>query len=173
VSEALAWGMCCSPLLRGFVISDAAVTGGSIVRHHTEVRTAAAKPAWESALEVIVQSDYAQYRAWRDLDVVPAAAFRTTAAADPLRGCVGSAGTMQRWNNATLEQCDAHRCAYARASQRWPKASMGLQRITLRAAPGAAARIRLEYEAATGNARRRLLWDAGIRDTPPAQIASI
>lgn len=45
----------------GFVISDAATTGGSIVLHHTEANTAAAaKHALESGLDVIFQSEHAR-----------------------------------------------------------------------------------------------------------------
>ena len=55
----------------GFVISDAAATGGSTVLHHTEASTAtAAKRAVEAGLDVIFQSSWEQHRSWL-------AAFRT------------------------------------------------------------------------------------------------
>ena len=48
---------------RGFVISDAAATGGSTVLHYTEPNTpAAAKHAWESGLDVVFQSTWPQHR---------------------------------------------------------------------------------------------------------------
>src|SRR5688572_23744244 len=54
-----AWGF------KGFVISDAAATGGAIVLHHTEASTAtAAKHAMESGLDVIFQSSWEQHRSW-------------------------------------------------------------------------------------------------------------
>jgi beta-glucosidase len=54
-----AWGF------KGFVISDAAATGGAIVLHHTEASTAtAAKHALESGLDVIFQSSWEQHRSW-------------------------------------------------------------------------------------------------------------
>ena len=47
----------------GFVISDAAATGGATVLHHTEASTAtAAKHALESGLDVIFQSSWPQHR---------------------------------------------------------------------------------------------------------------
>ena len=51
---------------RGFVISDAAATGGSTVLHYTEPNTpAAAKHAWESGLDVVFQSTWPQHaRYW-------------------------------------------------------------------------------------------------------------
>lgn len=55
---------------------------------------------------------------------------------------------------------------------RWFKSSFGTQRLTMRLAAGTTHRVRLEYYEATGNARLRLLWDAGVRDPQPAQIAS-
>ncbi|WP_353265497.1 glycoside hydrolase family 3 N-terminal domain-containing protein [Gemmatimonas sp.] len=335
----------------GFVISDAAATGGSIVLHHTEANTAAAaKHALESGLDVIFQSEYAQHRAWlnafrtggidpaaidsavlrvlrvkfalglfehpyvnvdsaaqtsrspahvqlareaasasfvllrnvrnrlplrggaqriavigadasearvggysppgaravsiadgiaagaprgtavrmhagvprlwRDLEVIPAAAFAHDSSAQSLAGLRG-----RYWDNATfsneptlvrrdalvnfqwtlsapgrgipfdwfsarwegtlkipaggvrtiaVEGNDGYRL-YVNDTlriERWQKASFGTQRATLRAAPGSTVRLRLEYYEATGNARLRLLWDAGIRDTQAAQIAS-
>jgi beta-glucosidase len=48
---------------RGFVISDAAATGGATVLHMTEPDTpTAAKDAWEAGLDVVFQSSYPQYR---------------------------------------------------------------------------------------------------------------
>ena len=48
---------------RGFVISDAAATGGATVLHHTEASTATAtKNALESGLDVIFQSSWPQHR---------------------------------------------------------------------------------------------------------------
>jgi beta-glucosidase len=55
---------------------------------------------------------------------------------------------------------------------RWRKASYGTQRTAVQLASGTSHRIRLEYFEATGNARLKLLWDAGIVDRQPAQIAS-
>lgn len=47
----------------GFVISDAAATGGATVLHHTEASTATAtKHALESGLDVIFQSSYEQHQ---------------------------------------------------------------------------------------------------------------
>ncbi len=55
----------------GFIISDAAATGGATVLHHTEASTAtAARHALESGLDVIFQSSYEQHRPYL-------AAFRT------------------------------------------------------------------------------------------------
>jgi beta-glucosidase len=51
----------------GFVISDAAATGGATVLHHTEASTAtAAKDALESGLDVIFQSSFEQHRPYLD-----------------------------------------------------------------------------------------------------------
>ena len=48
---------------QGFVISDAAATGGATVLHMTEPNTpAAAKHAWESGLDVVFQSSWPQHR---------------------------------------------------------------------------------------------------------------
>ena len=56
-----AWGF------PGFVISDAAATGGAVVLHRTELSTAAAaKHALESGLDVIFQSSYPQHRPYLD-----------------------------------------------------------------------------------------------------------
>ncbi len=61
----------------GFVISDAAATGGATVLHHTEASTAtAARHALESGLDVIFQSSYEQHRPWlaafRNAGIAPA-----------------------------------------------------------------------------------------------------
>ncbi|MGE5761993.1 MAG: glycoside hydrolase family 3 N-terminal domain-containing protein [Gemmatimonadota bacterium] len=51
----------------GFVISDAAATGGATVLHLTEPNTAAAaKDALDAGLDVIFQSSYEQYRPYWD-----------------------------------------------------------------------------------------------------------
>lgn len=51
--------------LRGFVISDAAATGGATVLHHTEASTATAtKHAIESGLDVTFQSSWPQHRGY-------------------------------------------------------------------------------------------------------------
>ena len=51
----------------GFVISDAAATGGATVLHNTEASTAtAAQHALDSGLDVIFQSTYEQHRAYLD-----------------------------------------------------------------------------------------------------------
>ncbi|MEX2284194.1 MAG: glycoside hydrolase family 3 C-terminal domain-containing protein [Gemmatimonadota bacterium] len=51
----------------GFVISDAAATGGATVLHHTEANTASAtKHALEAGLDVIFQSSYPQHRTYLD-----------------------------------------------------------------------------------------------------------
>lgn len=48
---------------RGFVISDAAATGGATVLHFTEPDTpTAAKHAWEAGLDVVFQSNWSQAR---------------------------------------------------------------------------------------------------------------
>ena len=47
---------------RGFIISDQSAVGGAVVLHHTEANTAsAAAHAFEAGLDVIFQSEYAQY----------------------------------------------------------------------------------------------------------------
>jgi len=52
---------------QGFVISDAAATGGATVLHHTEASTAsAAKDALEAGLDVIFQSSWPQHRPYLD-----------------------------------------------------------------------------------------------------------
>jgi beta-glucosidase len=69
----------------GFVISDAAATGGATVLHHTEASTASAtRHALEAGLDVIFQTSWAQHRpylaAFRDAgiprDVVDSAVAR-------------------------------------------------------------------------------------------------
>jgi beta-glucosidase len=51
----------------GFVISDAAATGGAVVLHHTAPTTAAAaRDALDAGLDVIFQSSYEQHRPYLD-----------------------------------------------------------------------------------------------------------
>jgi beta-glucosidase len=51
----------------GFVISDAAATGGATVLHHTEASTASAvKDALEAGLDVVFQSSWEQHRPYLD-----------------------------------------------------------------------------------------------------------
>lgn len=51
----------------GFVISDAAATGGATVLHHTEASTAsAATDAFNAGLDVVFQSSWPQYRPYWD-----------------------------------------------------------------------------------------------------------
>lgn len=51
----------------GFVISDAAATGGATVLHMTEPSTpVAAQHAWEAGLDVVFQSRYGQQRPYRE-----------------------------------------------------------------------------------------------------------
>ena len=51
----------------GFVISDAAATGGATVLHMTEPNTpTAAQHAWEAGLDVVFQSSYPQFRPYWD-----------------------------------------------------------------------------------------------------------
>jgi beta-glucosidase len=60
----------------GFVISDAAATGGATVLHHTEANTASAtKDALNAGLDVIFQSSWGQARPYLD-------AFRSLAISD-------------------------------------------------------------------------------------------
>jgi beta-glucosidase len=54
---------------------------------------------------------------------------------------------------------------------RWPKASYGTQRARVSLRGGTVHRVRLEYVEATGNARLKLLWDAGVVDTQERDIA--
>jgi beta-glucosidase len=89
---------------------------------------------------------------WEGTLSVPAGGVRTLAVE-------GNEG-VRLWVNDTLR------------IDRWRKASYGTQRATVRLAGGTRHRIRLEYFEATGNARLKLLWDAGIVDDQPAQIAS-
>jgi beta-glucosidase len=89
---------------------------------------------------------------WEGTLTVPAGGVRTLAVE-------GNEG-VRLWVNDTLR------------IDRWRKASYGTQRATVRLAGGTRHRIRLEYFEATGNARLKLLWDAGIVDNQPAQIAS-
>src|SRR5262245_23107018 len=52
---------------QGFVISDAAATGGATVLHMTEPNTpVAAQHAWEAGLDVVFQSSYGQQRPYLD-----------------------------------------------------------------------------------------------------------
>jgi beta-glucosidase len=52
---------------RGFVISDAAATGGATVLHMTEPNTpTAAAHAWNAGLDVVFQSTYPQHRPYLD-----------------------------------------------------------------------------------------------------------
>ncbi|HET8633291.1 MAG TPA: glycoside hydrolase family 3 N-terminal domain-containing protein [Gemmatimonadales bacterium] len=51
----------------GFVISDAAATGGAVVLHRTEPSTpTAAADAWKAGLDVVFQSTWPQYRPYWD-----------------------------------------------------------------------------------------------------------
>ena len=52
----------------------------------------------------------------------------------------------------------------------WKKQSYGTRVIPLTWAPGSSHAVRLEYFEATGNARLKLLWDAGVRDTRAQNI---
>lgn len=54
---------------------------------------------------------------------------------------------------------------------RWQKASYGTQRARVVLRGGTTHRLRLEYFEATGNARLKLLWDAGVVDTQARDIA--
>lgn len=54
---------------------------------------------------------------------------------------------------------------------RWQKASYGTQRARVVLRGGTTHRVRLEYFEATGNARLKLLWDAGVVDTQARDIA--
>lgn len=89
---------------------------------------------------------------WEGTLTVPAGGVRTLAVE-------GNEG-VRLWVNDTLR------------IDRWRKASYGTQRAAVRLAGGTRHRIRLEYFEATGNARLKLLWDAGIANRQPAQIAS-
>lgn len=52
----------------------------------------------------------------------------------------------------------------------WQKRSYSLNSATVSFAPGSAHAIRLEYFETTGNARLRLVWDAGVEDASRAMI---
>ena len=63
----------------GFVISDAAATGGATVLHHTEASTATAtQRAFAAGLDVVFQSEYPQHRPYLD-------AFRSGLVPDSVR----------------------------------------------------------------------------------------
>ncbi|MEQ1691622.1 MAG: glycoside hydrolase family 3 N-terminal domain-containing protein [Gemmatimonas sp.] len=53
----------------------------------------------------------------------------------------------------------------------WRKQSYGTRRLDMVLTPGSRHELRLEFFEATGNARLKLLWDAGVRDTQDAAIA--
>ena len=53
----------------------------------------------------------------------------------------------------------------------WRKQSYGTRVAEVTWAPGASHRLRLEYFESTGNARLRLLWDAGVADESEQRIA--
>ena len=53
----------------------------------------------------------------------------------------------------------------------WKKQSYGVRTASVDLKPGAVAGIRLEYFESTGNARLKLLWDAGVDDDNDARIA--
>ena len=69
---------------RGFVISDAAATGGATVLHMTEPNTpTAAQHAWNSGLDVVFQSSWEQYRPyWQAIErgLVPPAVIDSAVA---------------------------------------------------------------------------------------------
>jgi beta-glucosidase len=157
-------------------------------------------------------------RLWRDLAVIPATAYHTTANGSRAAGLSGEYwNTIDRSGAPTLSRLDAqvdfqwtlsspgrgipYDWFSARWSgtltvpvggvrtiavegndgyrlwvddtlriDRWRKASYGTQRARLALAGGSTHRIRLEYFEATGNARLKLLWDAGVRDTQQAAI---
>jgi beta-glucosidase len=54
----------------------------------------------------------------------------------------------------------------------WRKVSYGTRLVPVRLAPGSKHAIRLEYYESTGNARLRLLWDAGVTRDAAARIDS-
>jgi beta-glucosidase len=63
----------------GFIISDAAATGGATVLHHTEASTATAtRRAFAAGLDVVFQSEYPQHRPYLD-------AFRRGQVSDSVR----------------------------------------------------------------------------------------
>ena len=51
----------------------------------------------------------------------------------------------------------------------WKKQSYGTRRADVTLAPGSAHAIRLEYFESTGNARLKLIWDAGVTDDVDAR----
>jgi beta-glucosidase len=53
----------------------------------------------------------------------------------------------------------------------WQKQSYGRRTADVRWVPGSTHKVRLEYFESTGNARLRLLWDAGVTDDANARIA--
>jgi len=53
----------------------------------------------------------------------------------------------------------------------WVKRSFSTRTVPVALPPGSAHRIKLEYFETTGNARVKLIWDAGIVDDSSAQIA--
>jgi beta-glucosidase len=54
----------------------------------------------------------------------------------------------------------------------WQKRSYGRRLVDVAFAPGSTHQIRLEYFETTGNARLRLIWDAGVADDSQASIAA-
>ena len=52
----------------------------------------------------------------------------------------------------------------------WKKQSYGRRAIDVRWTPGSSHRMRLEYFESTGNARLKLVWDAGVTDDSQARI---
>jgi beta-glucosidase len=59
-----------------------------------------------------------------------------------------------------------------RVIDNWHKQSYGTRTVPVAFAPGSRHAVRLEFFEATGNARLKLLWDAGIRDTQDSAIAA-
>ena len=92
----------------GFVISDAAATGGATVLHHTEASTAtAAKHALESGLDVIFQSSWPQHRPYLD-------AFRSGTIADSVIDAAVSRVLTAKFDLGLFEQpyADADSAAF-------------------------------------------------------------
>ncbi|MGA2260598.1 MAG: glycoside hydrolase family 3 C-terminal domain-containing protein, partial [Acidobacteriota bacterium] len=54
----------------------------------------------------------------------------------------------------------------------WIKRSYGMRAAEISLAPGSRHDIKIEYFESAGNARLRLLWDAGVKDDSSAKIAS-
>ena len=54
----------------------------------------------------------------------------------------------------------------------WIKRSYGMRTVDVSLPPGSRHDIKLEYFESAGNARLRLLWDAGVKDDSSAKIAS-